>query len=334
VSNFRSSEIEKKYLQFNPGIMGIIQTIIHNRVELNEASAVVVMSPCQLIVPFAKVLLRKKIILDAGWPLSDGNLSRGFHKKKPIKSLLLFLLDFISFHMSSKIFLESDLQAIRCRKLFLLKKKKMIVQFTGLDESQFNKTEPKSKLIHQLESEIKTANKPLTVIFRGKINRESGFDLILKTARLMSDSATFIFIVGQGQDNLVLPKNAHIVSNVTNSEMQYLYKLADISLGQISNHKRLDYTIPHKAFESAFFSQCYITADSKGVKELFGENSVIYLPQVSISALQESLTMLVDLNLRKKFCHEISKIYIEKTSQIKINEVFDRSIREMLAQDE
>ena len=333
VLNFHSSEMEKKYLQFNPGIIGIIRTILYNRDELRSASAIVVMSPCQLIAPFAKVLLRKKLILDAGWPLTDGNLSRGVHKRKPFSSFLLFLLDLISFHVSDKILLESQSQVIRCKKLFRVHEKKMIVRFTGLDESKFKNLESKSKLIKRLESEIEIANKSLTVIFRGKINRESGFDLILETAGLMSDLASFIFVVGPGQNDLSLPKNVHIVSEISNAEMQYLYQLADVSLGQISNHKRLDYTIPHKAFESAYFSKCYVTANSKGISELFDENSVIYLSEISTSGLHESLALLLDKNVRKKYCHEISKVYNKKTSQMKINAVFDRSVRNTLAHD-
>ena len=67
--------------------------------------------------------------------------------------------------------------------------------------------------------------------------------------------------------------------------------------------------------------------------ELFDENSVIYLSEISTSGLYESLTKLLDKDVRKKYCHEISKVYKEKTSQTKINAVFDRSVRDTLAQD-
>ena len=328
--NFKSSVIEKRFLQFSPGVIGIIRTILKNKNELSRANAIVVMSPCHLIAPLAKIFLKKKIILDAGWPLSDGNLSRGAHKRRPFHFLVVFLLDFISFHVSDKIFLESQLQVIRCKKLFMLQENKLVVQYTGLNESQFGTFKPKSQLINQLEFEIKTANKPLVVMFRGKVNSESGFGTILETAWLMSDVALFIFVVGPGQTDVTLPKNAVIFSDITNADMEHLYDLADVSLGQISNHKRLSYTIPHKAFEAAYFSQCYVTADSKGIRELFEENSVFYLSEISISKLLESLTTLMDKKARGRYSAEISKVYSKKISQTKINEVFDSTVMEIL----
>ena len=48
-------------------------------------------------------------------------------------------------------------------------------------------------------------------------------------------------------------------------------KSCTISLGQLAKHNRLNRTIPHKAFESAFLSTPYLTAGNRGISELFAD---------------------------------------------------------------
>ena len=51
VLNSKSKALNRKYLQLDSGIKGVIRSILKRRLELKEADALVVMSPCQMIAP-------------------------------------------------------------------------------------------------------------------------------------------------------------------------------------------------------------------------------------------------------------------------------------------
>ena len=59
------------------------------------------------------------------------------------------------------------------------------------------------------------------------------------------------------------------------SDLAKVYNSAALTLGQLSDHKRLKRTIPHKAFESAFLSKPYLTARNFGINELFSETQEV-----------------------------------------------------------
>jgi glycosyltransferase involved in cell wall biosynthesis len=58
----------------------------------------------------------------------------------------------------------------------------------------------------------------------------------------------------------------------TKDYLSYIQRKVYISLGQLSDHQRLMRTIPHKAFESAFFGTPYLTARNPGILEVFTED--------------------------------------------------------------
>ena len=318
--------MEKRFLQLPFGFIAIFQTIYSHRLLLRKAKCLLIMSPCHMIVPIAKVLVRRPIVLDAGWSLTDGILARGISKKNYPRLLMIFTLDFIAFHISNRILMETSAQLNRSRKRFLVPKRKLSIQFTGLDEHQFMQDEPKSELIGSVEQNIKKMSKSLTILFRGKINNESGFPLILETAKILDGYATFIFVLGKEHLPSIIPKNVILLSGITNSEMKSVYELADVTLGQVSNHSRLSYTIPHKAFEAAYFGKCYITMDSAGIGELLDNNSAILLKDSSAISLSEAIKTLELEETRNFYSKNIERKYREKASQYLINTSFDKLI--------
>jgi len=328
--NFPSKILHKKFLKVESGFSGIYRSLTNNRQALRKAEAIVVMSPCHIIAPLARIVLRKPVILDAGWPLTDGILSRGVNVFDTIRLVRSYFLDLIAFHLSQQILFESNAQLHRSRKMFLLSKKKGLVQYTGLDESKFSELEAKSVLVLDVEKKIKVNNNSLTIIFRGKVNNESGFSLILEAARRLNGIATFIFVIGLKDDCLDPPENVLIVKEITNSEMQYLYRFCDIAIGQFCDHPRLRYTIPHKAFEAGYYSKCYISADAIGVREIFDEESTLLLKEISSNVLEGTIRSLVSEKSRKKYCENIHRKYLKNLSQERISNQFDQIITNFL----
>lgn len=322
--NYHSDKIDKKYMEVPRGIFRSIKGIHKNRFEIRSSDCLVVMSPCHFLTPALKLVTRKPIILDAGWPLTDGHISRGIKNLRIFRLPLIVAIDLISFCFADIVLVESEAQAKRVIKFFAVQKSKIRVQFTGLNESSFTAEPVTSKVLLDLRRRIIELGFPLIVLFRGKINRESGFDTILEAAEMLKDSVIFIFLVGKHDISHEFPRNVIAVSDVTDNEMQEIYKLSDISLGQISTHRRLRYTIPHKAFEAGFFSMPYITARSAGVQEYLPHGSALFLDKPSTESLVDAIEVMKNSDERKIYAKKMGLNYDKNASQEVLSKNLDK----------
>lgn len=332
--NFNSPGIQKKYVHVPAKLLKSINWIIRNRSSIAKIDVLVVMSPCHLLSPVLKIITRKPVILDAGWSLTDGTLSRGFKVWSFYKLPIVACIDFLSLHSANLVLVESMLQRDRVQKFFGLPLKKIHVSYTGLDESQFkeeHKLPPtESDVVSKLREYVNQKN--LIVLFRGKVNKEAGFKNICDAARILTKQATFIFILG---DRDVLPndlENAIRISSVSSSEMREIYAIAHVAIGQISDHPRLEYTIPHKAFEAGYFKKAYVTSGNLGIKEIYKEDSAIYLSNSNPESLAEAICALANRKVRETFEDQIWLQYQHSLSQEVINEKFERLIRDYVNQ--
>jgi len=332
--NFKSPGIKKTYVHVPAKFLESFKWIFKNRRSFSNFDVLVVMSPCHLLSPVLKMITKKPLILDAGWSLTDGTLSRGFKIQNLYKLPMIVAIDLISLHSANLVLVESILQRNRVKRLFGIPFRKMHVSYTGLDESQF-KEHPNQPLIEseKISGIRKVINqKSLVVLFRGKVNKEAGFRNICDAARMLSKQAIFIFILG---DRDVLPndlQNVIRLSNVSPSEMLEIYDIAHVAIGQVSNHPRLKYTIPHKAFEAGYFKKAYVTSEGRGIKEIFTEESVIYLSNSNPESLSSAILTLGNQTVRETFEDNIWLQYQHSLSQSVINKQFDWLIRDCVNQ--
>ena len=92
------------------------------------------------------------------------------------------------------------------------------------------------------------------------------------------------------------------------SEIAEAYLAADLCLGQLSDNERLSRTIPHKAFESAYFAKPYLTARQDGILEIFDEGQEIlcFEPNSSEDLSKKIIEVISDESLKSigKRMHE------------------------------
>ncbi len=324
--NFKSKYFEKEFIRVGSRFSNLIRDLTRLREELNNNSVIIIMSPAHKVTILAKIILRKKIILDAGWPLTDGVLSRGFKISKSFKLSKSFILDFVSFQIADLVLAETFSQADRIHRIYQVPRKKIEVSYTGLNEVAFIAQKRKSIKVQNLKSQLKLNSNAITILFRGKINNESGIDTIISSANDLSTEANFIFLTGKENTLKSLSSNCFLVSDVNEDEMAQIYRLADVALGQISNHRRLKYTIPHKAYEAGYFGKCYVTARSRGLLEIFSQNECYFLEEATPEALKSAIRSLRDSNLRSEYEVAISKTYERKISQQEINLSFEKLV--------
>ena len=247
----------------------LIKQFLQIKRQVSKDSIYVVMSPSQYLVPFVRFFLGKNIVLDAGWSLFEGTvISRkryGFLGSLAIKN---YLIDFISSHIARKIILESNLQKEFYSKLFLVKRRKCFVLYSGADEEAFTEN-----ISYELPPDIFSNSK--IVLFRGKYTAEAGIEILAEATKLLSSEEITFWVFCPGLPPIIkFSSSTIIISNIVKlkQDLARVYNASALTIGQLSNHKRLGRTIPHKAYESAFLSKPYLTARNTGINELFLEN--------------------------------------------------------------
>jgi glycosyltransferase involved in cell wall biosynthesis len=120
-----------------------------------------------------------------------------------------------------------------------------------------------------------------------------------------------------------------MLSNLSSSELADIYRKSDIVLGQLSKHRRLSYTIPHKAFEAGYFAKPYITTDSPGVREIYGQESVILLENISGVSIANEIIKLADPEKRSRLQSSIGKRYRDVASQEVLNLRFESFLQKL-----
>jgi len=298
----------------------LINQFLTLRKRFSKKNVYVVMSPSQYLVPFVRIFLGRKVILDAGWSLFEATvLARKRFGLFGLLALKTFLIDFISSHLATKVVVESKGQAKFYSRIFILNKRKIAVLYTGVDEDSLEHAQSQTHLPNFF-------NNSKIVLFRGKYNKESGIEILAAATKLlMSEDITFwIFCPGLPTD-IEFSKQTYINRNYVQSQSKIsnFYRSAQITVGQMSKHRRLSRTIPHKAFESAYLSKPYITAGNSGIKELFVDKvEIIYSRAgdaqdlaLKIKYLVENpqVAKLVGQNMHLKYRNSCSQEILAKT---------------------
>ena len=326
--NFKTSSLTKHYVQLNSRLVQMFRTFLKMRKTLTDNSVLIVMSPSHKATFPAKVITRKRIILDAGWPLTDGVLSRGITFIKVPKLVKSFLLDLVSFHFADVILVESHAQLERIHRIFGIPINRIRVSFTGVNENSFPLFNVETPTMFKFKDDPYYCSQKINVIFRGRINKESGIENILAAAKILETEANFFLVTGPNRILENISSNCFLYSNITESEIAEIYKNSDIALGQISHHRRLRYTIPHKAFEAGYFGKPYISTRSLGILELYSEESVYFIEDDSIGNLVAAIRKFKDLSLRKMYKSKIRERYKKIASQRILNSNFEKIIFE------
>ena len=292
---------------------------------LNRKNRVVyfIMSPCHLLTIFIRFFTRKTIILDAGWSLYESSKTRNSKYYKLIKS---YLIDFLAIQLSDLVLLESEAQIAFCHKTFFVSKNKMSRVFTGFNENQIianAEVTRRSNVIFQSKSSSKKTKQLPMILFRGVYNNESGLELLLLCAEILINKYQFIFLTRGLPENLAIPKNVEVITDIMPwNDISKFYVKASLVVGQVSNNFRLQNTIPHKAFEAAFFGKPYLTRDTPSMRELFPTDKEVFFfstdKPTSLAKLIEDI--LLNSDVLNQHSIEIRKRYNEVCSQKIIQE--------------
>ena len=296
--------------------------LFQSRRKIRIFEQVIVMSPCHKITPLVR-LFSKKVILDAGWPLSDSNFTRGRRKIYFVRPLLNLFIDLIATHSAHLVILESHHQLIRVSKKFRVKLQKLSFRFTGVSEENY--LNQPAVLPPEISSLDLTGKK--IVCFRGKNNIESGLEILAVASWELPDDIFVIVATDKPIVTELNPRNSIVLYRfLEHSEIAAIYQVSDLAIGQISDAERLNWTIPHKAFEAAFFSTPYLSRKSDGILEFLDMKSAIYIDNITEFKLADKIVDLVrDQSALKAFAMNMHESYIRSASYQVLTEQYKSS---------
>ena len=285
LSKNNTFDFEVDFKKFPSGIFRKIWPLIQLYITYRKGKCVfVVMSPASSLVAYLRILGFRRIIFDGGWPLSD---SAEIRESSILKKYYVWLIDYISIHLSSIYICESNEQLDFVQNKFHVHKEKLRTIYTGFSDSELEeKNEPGINLLNELGSKK-------YVLFRGKPNVEAGLSTIVEAAELLEEKISFV--IASPGFKLEYPRKNIILIDVFLSwyEISGLYRDAFAVIGQMSDLNRVSRTIPHKFYEAAYFGKAYVTAFSVPIRNLLG-NDVFEVQGGNPTALAEKISFLID----------------------------------------
>ena len=282
----------------------------------------VVMSPNQYFVLYLRMCTRSRIVLDSGWSLYEAEISRSIQKTERIRRIKLWLIDSISGILSDKIVVESRAQKYYYQKTFRIHESKLIVGLTGFNEAR-SKMDLTEKLNVKIQNLAAQKNKPI-ILFRGKLNAESGIDVLVQTLRQggLNEYQTVI-VTNQKILGLQDLKNVLVIDDLLSErDLAEVYRISDIALGQLSAHPRLSNTVPHKIYEAAYFGVPIVSAASTPVSEILGGIGISYFEGGNCSEFERAVKLVLTAPTLKSKGLDLQNFYRRSLSNRVIAENF------------
>jgi glycosyltransferase involved in cell wall biosynthesis len=196
-------------------------------------------------------------------------------------------------------------------------RKKLEVSFTGVDEEAFG----------QRGIEKEKISETFLVGFRGRYNLEAGLEILAETTRLCSNNdISFLVLTSNIPANIKFNANTILKNKPYSSkkEIRDLLNSCDVLLGQLSNHPRLNVTIPHKAFEAAIMGKPYLSARASGIQEFLAEGveAEYFVPGDPVDLLNKIEKLRSDKDYRQLLGKNILKKYKVIASEEAIGDNF------------
>lgn len=282
-----------------------------------------------IFVPMAYLAGRRKIIYNAlGSAYEAYVLDRAVCGKYSFKAFLFWFSDFLAFHLSSKVLVESEAQKKYLARMFFVPVRKFEVIFTGVDEEIFH-PDPNVK-----------KNDIFTVVFRGMFIPATGVEYVLEAAKIFKDEPIKFLIIGWGQlkDKVVRYIEQNNLKNVElitvflkSSELRRKMLSAHIMLGQFSGNSRLDRTIQHKTIEALALGMPYVTRESESNRELLedGKNCLFVHPADTAELVQKIKRLQTDKTLRDLISSGAFETYLSQLERSVLGKKIWEILRKM-----
>jgi glycosyltransferase involved in cell wall biosynthesis len=305
----------------SPGIRKFVNLFRKHWKIRNEYDIMIVGFSGQLIVPFAWILCRKKIVFDGFVPIYDALIyNHKSVKKHSLKSVFYWLLDFFAVHLSDLVLTDTNEHVNYYAKTFKAKKKKFNRLFIGANTDIF------------MPLERKRHNKDFIIEFHAIVYGEHGIDDILDAAKILKSKnfdIKFLMIGASRMYDQAKERAKH--ENLDNMEFvgrkplkdiaRYIAE-SDVCLGLFGKTEKVQRVIPNKAYEIIACDRPLVSVCSRAMKELFKNRETCMFTNLDNGeSLADAIIELKSNDkLRKKISENGYQLFINNLTPKKIGE--------------
>lgn len=275
----------------SPGVKKFVRLWRTHRPLRGRYEAVFVGHMSTMVVPFARLMCRGKIVFNALNPLWDGFvLERGIYRRYSLGAALVWLADVVALHTAHITLLETEAQVRHVARAFFVPRRKLMRIFTTVDPSVYH-PDPAAQKSEQF-----------LCVLRGYLTPTTGAEYIVDAAHLLrAEDIRFRFIVRGEWVARIKERIAEL--GLTSVELIEEYLPAEelrrrileghVYLGQFSAHERLERTIQFKTVEALAMGLPYITADLPANRELLREGiDSLWVPRADAQSLARAIMRL------------------------------------------
>lgn len=282
-----------------------------------------------LMVPFAKLIIRKPIIFDPLVLLYDSNvLDRKVIQPKSLRAFYYWFLDWLTLHLADVVLFDTAEHIKYASKEYKVRPKKFKKIFIGTREDIYH---PIMKA---------RENNKFLVEFHGIFNTLQGVEFIIQAAKFLephNDIAIIIIGNGRGQDKLLqLAKNLDIkniefIEPVDKKELAIKISEADVCLGIFGTSGKALRVIPNKVYECAGMKKPIITADTPAIRELFTDDDLMLVKIADAEAIANAVLKLKqDKELRERLANNAHAKLNSRASTKILGLEFKKIIQELI----
>lgn len=283
----------------------------------------------QLAAPLAKILSRKKIVVDPIVSLYDTMVyDRKKCRRLSLKGVYYYILDWLMVKLADIIILDTDENIKYFAKTFGGKRSKFRRLFIG------------SENLPCLHEKVRGDN--FMVHFHGYFIPLHGIEYIIRAAKILENENIVFRIIGRGQtykqsrklaDDLGL-SNVTFIDPVPRNDIQKYICGSSIVLGVFGDTDKALRVIPNKVYDALASGRALITADTPAARELLeGEKNCLLCLVASPEDLAGKILELKNNHeLREKISKGGRELFDQKLTPKNISLEFKKILQDVAIQ--
>ena len=246
----------------------------------NRYDSMVVGFPAPVIMPLARLISSRPIVMDAFLSFYEMNVfDRAVHSPRGFHALWYFFLDWFSCRLADIILVDTDAHGDYFITTFGVPRKKIRRILIGAEMEN-----------GELPVKI-TNNEKFVVHWHGSYIPLQGITYLLRAADLVHDTTIEWHIIGQERPPSHNPRVIFYPWMPFNELREYI-RASDLCLGIFGTTVKAKRVIPNKIYEYLSAGKPIITADTPAIREVFNDTELYLIPAGDAVALARAVTRL------------------------------------------
>lgn len=324
INGLRQNSVRVLELRREPSRFGLLKLFFDYIKSRKKFDVMIVGFPGQEVMFVARLIAwNKPIVFDAFTSHYGGYiLDREKWTRDSLRAKYFKFLDKWSCRLADIILLDTNAHIDFFVNEFKLSREKFKRIWIGANDENFKPIEG-----------IEKKDTLFRVIFFGTYVPLQGAEYIVRTAKILKKENDIIFyFVGKGQDK---PKSMDLAKELSLKNIEFIDMMkpndlklqianSDVVLGLFGNTPKTPLVIPNKVYEALAMKKPVITADTRAIRELFGEGDMVLVGAADPEAIAKAVMMLKS---NPRLMHQIAENGYQKFLKFASSRVLGGELR-------